>query len=265
MPDHWRAWILDALNGGHEVVNGLHAFLSDDPEFTAAAEASGARLWDVRRPPSDIPLASGKALEVPQRIALTVGSDCAVGKKSTALELTEAAREEGVRSEFVATGQTGIMIAGKGIAIDRVISDFAAGAAEQLILAAEPDSEVLIVEGQGSLWHPSYSGVTLSLLHGTAPHALVLCHQAGRTAIEEPPFSALPSLTEMIAGYEALASTVRTAKVACISMNCHGLDPDEAQRAIRAAEDETGLPAGDVFAGAAGPLWHALKATLDVE
>jgi uncharacterized NAD-dependent epimerase/dehydratase family protein len=262
MPEHWRAWILDALRDGCEVVNGLHSFLSDDPEFVAVANESGARLWDVRRPPDDIPLFSGKSLEVPQRIALTVGSDCAVGKKSTALELTAAARAAGANAEFLATGQTGVMIAGKGIAIDRVISDFTAGAAEQLILSAEPGSEVLIVEGQGSLWHPAYAGVTLSLLHGSAPHALIMCHQVGRSAIEEPPYTELPGLTEMIEGYERMASTVRPARVACVSLNCHGLNEGEARGSVLAVEEETGLPAGDVFAGDAPKLWSALDAAL---
>jgi uncharacterized NAD-dependent epimerase/dehydratase family protein len=262
MPEHWRAWILEALGDGYEVVNGLHTFLSDDPEFVAAAERSGARLWDVRRPPDDIPLFSGKSLEVDKRIALTVGSDCAVGKKSTALEVTAAARAAGTEAEFLATGQTGVMIAGKGIAIDRVVSDFAAGAAEQLVLGAEPGSEVLIVEGQGSLWHPAYAGVTLSLLHGSAPHALVMCHQVGRTAIEEPPYTKLPDLVEMIDGYERMASTVRPARVACVSLNCRGLDAEEVRASVSAVEDATGLPAGDVFAGDAAKLWSALDAAL---
>ena len=263
MPEHWRSWILDALTGGYEVVNGLHSFLSDDPEIVAAASVSGARLWDVRKPPSDIPLFTGKSLEAPQRIALTVGSDCAVGKKSTALELTAAAIAAGTKAEFVATGQTGVMIAGKGIVIDRVASDFAAGAAEQLILGAEDRSKVLIVEGQGSLWHPAYSGVTLSLLHGSVPHALVMCHQVGRAAIEEPPFTRLPELEEMIEGYERMARTVRPARVACISLNLQGLAPDEARAAIEATEERTGLPCGDVFAGDATKLWAALAPLME--
>jgi uncharacterized NAD-dependent epimerase/dehydratase family protein len=262
MPEHWRDWILDALNDGHEVVSGLHSFLSDDAEFVEAATRSGARLWDVRRPPDGIPLFSGKSLDVPQRIVLTVGSDCAVGKKSTALELTAAARAAGVEAEFLATGQTGVIIAGKGMAIDRVVSDFAAGAAEQLVLSAEPSSEVLIVEGQGSLWHPAYAGVTLSLLHGSAPHALVMCHQVGRTAIEEPPFTQLPDLLEMIEGYERMASTVRPARVACISLNCHGLDGDEARRSVQVTHEMTRLPVGDVYAGDAPKLWAALSGAL---
>ena len=258
MPDHWRTWILEAIDAGLEVVNGLHSMLADDPEFVARASERGVRLWDVREPPDDIPLFSGRSLDVPQKIVLTVGSDCAVGKKTTALELTEAGKAAGKRCEFVATGQTGVLIAGKGIAVDRVISDFLPGAAEKLVLEAEPTSEVLIVEGQGSVWHPAYSGVTLGLLHGSCPHALVLCHQAGRDAIEEPPYTKLPRLSEFVSIYEELASVNREAKVACVSINCHGLDDRAADAAIDAVEQETGLPAGDVFRGHAPKLWDAV-------
>ena len=263
MPEHWRSWITEAIEADLEVVNGLHTFLRDDPEFVRLAEAQGVSLWDVRDPPSGIPLFTGKSLEVDRRIVLTVGSDCAVGKKTTAIELARAARDEGVQAEFVATGQTGILIAGKGIAVDRVIADFVAGAAEKLVLDAEPDSNVLVVEGQGSLWHPAYSGVTLSLLHGSAPEVLVLCHQAGRTAIEEPPFTQLPSLPEMIATYEQMAAIVRPAKVACISLNCKGLDDVAAKTAIEEAAAETGLPTGDVSRGDAPQLWAAVQAALE--
>jgi len=263
MPEHWRAWILEAIDAGLEVVNGLHSMLTDDPEFVAHANDKGVRLWDVRKPPEDIPLFSGKALEVAQQIVLTVGSDCAVGKKTTAIELARAGMEAGTQTEFVATGQTGVLIAGKGIAVDRVISDFVAGAAEKLVLDADRDSDVLVVEGQGSVWHPAYSAVTLGLLHGSCPHVLVLCHQAGRDAIEEPPFTKLPPLPQLISTYESLAAVNRPAKVACVSINCHGADDDEAAAAIAAAEDSTGLPAGDVMRGDASKLWAAVSQALD--
>ena len=219
-------------------------------------------MWDVRLPPEGIGLFTGKALEIPQKVVLTVGSDCAVGKKTTALEIAASGTAKGTRCEFVATGQTGVLIAGKGIAVDRVICDFLAGAAEKLVLDAEPDSEVLVVEGQGSVWHPAYSSVTLGLLHGSCPHALVLCHQAGRDAIEEPPYTKIPPLSELVTTYEELASVNRPAKVACVSINCHGLNEDEARAAIGAAEDETGLPAGDVFRGAGPALWDAVAGEL---
>ena len=262
MPEHWREWIIEAIGHGLEIVNGLHRFLRDDPEFVRLAEQHSVALWDVRDPPSDIPLFSGRVLKAPKRVVLTVGSDCAVGKKTAAIELTRAGREAGVSTEFVATGQTGILISGRGIAVDRVISDFLPGAAEKLVCETHPATDVAVVEGQGSMWHPAYSAVTLGLIHGSCPHALVLCHQAGRDAIEEPPYTRLPSLSEMVAGYERLTSHLRPAKVACIVLNRQGLDQGAAQSAIAEVEDETGLPAGDPLAGDAKKLWAAVEEVL---
>ena len=264
MPDHWRAWIAESIVAGLEIANGLHTLLSDDTELVALAKKHGVRLWDVRVPPDGIPLFSGKSLDVSQRTVLTVGSDCAVGKMTVTLELTKAAVDEGVNAEFVATGQTGILIAGRGIAVDRVISDFTPGAAEQLILESNSDSEVLMVEGQGSLWHPAYSGVTLGLLHGVAPEVQVLCHQAGREAIEEPPFTRLPSLNDMVATYELMARTLRPAPVACVAVNTRGLTDQDAAREIARIQEETGLPTGDVLRGDAPKLWTAVRGTLEV-
>jgi uncharacterized NAD-dependent epimerase/dehydratase family protein len=167
-----------------------------------------------------------------------------------------------VKAEFVATGQTGILIAGRGIAVDRVISDFTAGSAEKLVVESDPESEVLIVEGQGGLWHPAYSGVTLSLMHGSAPEALIFCHQWNRDAIEEPPFTKLPPLNEMIATYESLASVVRPCKTACIALNTDGLSAPEATKAIERIEDETGLPSGNVLGGDSPKLWDAVQTIL---
>jgi uncharacterized NAD-dependent epimerase/dehydratase family protein len=263
MPDHWRAWIAESIEAGLEIANGLHTLLSDDAELVALAKKHGVRLWDVRVPPDGIPLFSGKSLDVPQRTVLTVGSDCAVGKMTVTLALTKAAEDAGVKAEFVATGQTGILIAGRGIAVDRVISDFTAGAAEQLVLESDPESEVLLVEGQGSLWHPAYSGVTLGLLHGSAPEALVLCHQAGREAIEEPPFTPLPSLADMVATYESMAQTLRPAPVACVAVNTRGLTKTEAAGEIDRIQQTTGLPTGDVLRGDSPKLWSAVKDVLD--
>jgi D-glutamate N-acetyltransferase len=262
MPAHWRDLIIKAITSGLAIVNGLHTFLKDDPELVRLAEEHGVRLWDVRDPPADIPLFSGKSLEIPQSVVLTVGTDCAVGKKTAALELTKAGNESGRKCEFVATGQTGILIAGRGIAVDRVISDFLSGAAEKLVCEADPDSEVLVVEGQGGMWHPAYASVTVGLLHGCAPHALVLCHQAGRTAIEEPPYTKLPPLPEMVSEYEHAAALLRPAKVACVTVNCQDLDDDATRVEIERVEDSTGLPAGDVLRGDAAKLWAAVAAAL---
>jgi uncharacterized NAD-dependent epimerase/dehydratase family protein len=262
MPEHWRAWIAESIEAGLEIANGLHTLLVDDAGLVALAEKRGVRLWDVRLPPEGIPLFSGKSLEAPQRTVLTVGSDCAVGKMTVTLALAKAAADEGVKAEFVATGQTGILIAGRGIAVDRVISDFTAGAAEQLVLESNPESEVLLVEGQGSLWHPAYSGVTLGLLHGSAPEALVLCHQAGRDAIEEPPFTRLPSLNDMVATYEVMARTLRPAPIACVALNTRGLTQTQAAAEIDRIQADTGLPTGDVLRGDAPKLWAAVAKAL---
>jgi uncharacterized NAD-dependent epimerase/dehydratase family protein len=262
MPEHWRDLIAQAIAARLEIVNGLHTFLKDDSELVRLAEEHGVKLWDVREPPADIPLFSGKSLEIPQSVVLTVGTDCAVGKKTAALELTKAGNESGRKCEFVATGQTGILIAGRGIAVDRVISDFLSGAAEKLVCEADPDSEILVVEGQGGMWHPAYASVTLGLLHGCAPHALVLCHQTGRTAIEEPPYTKLPPLSDMVSEYEQAAALLRPATVACVTVNCHDLDDDAARAEIERIEDSTGLPAGDVFRGDAAKLWAAVAAAL---
>ena len=262
MPEHWRAWVVEALEAKLEIANGLHRFLRDDPDLVELAERHGGRLWDVRDPPPGIPLFSGANLDDPRPVVLTVGSDAAVGKMTAALELVEAANSTGRRAEFIATGQTGILIAGWGIAVDRVVSDFTSGAAEKLITDAGKESDVLVVEGQGGLWHPAFAGVTLGLLHGAAPHVIVLCHQAGRTAIEEPPYTKLPSLREMIDAYERNAATVRPAGVACIAVNCGALDAGGRARAVAEIEAETGIPAGDVMAGGAPKLWAAVEAAL---
>jgi uncharacterized NAD-dependent epimerase/dehydratase family protein len=262
LPDHWRIWIHESLEAGLEIVNGLHRFLSHDRELVKLARSSGGTLWDVREPPAKIPLFTGRSIEIPKRTVLTVGSDCAVGKMTVALELARAGHKRGFSTEFVATGQTGIMIARRGIAVDRVIADFISGAAESLVCETHPSSDVLLVEGQGSLWHPAYAGVTLGLLHGSAPHVMVLCHQAGRAAIEEPPYTPLPPLPEIIARYEEMAATVRPARVACIALNCAGLSAAEAESAITETEQETGLVTGDVFAGDSPRLWAALESAL---
>jgi uncharacterized NAD-dependent epimerase/dehydratase family protein len=261
MPPEWRPWVVEAIEAGLEIASGLHRFLRDDPELVELAATHDVRLWDVRDPPSGIPLFSGKCLSWRKQIVLTVGSDCAVGKMTAALEINAAARAAGRSTQFVATGQTGVLIAGSGICVDRVISDFVAGAAEQLVCETHPATDLVVVEGQGSLWHPAYSGVTLGLLHGSAPHALVLCHQAGRVAIEEPPYTALPPLADMIRVYEETAATVRAARVACVAVNCSRLSPDEARAELARTEDETGLPAGDVFSGDAPKLWSAIGET----
>jgi len=261
LPPDWRAEIVQALESGLEIVNGLHLTFRDDDEFNAAARRGGGSIWDVREPPASIPLFSGAAWEVPAHVLLTVGSDCAVGKMTVSLELARAARDAKRNVAFVPTGQTGIMIAGWGIAIDRVISDFAAGAAEQLVLTAARDHDLLIVEGQGSINHPAYAPVTLGLLYGSAPDALLLVHDLSRTEAVGFPTPVL-SYSELIRIYELLCSTVKPARVVGIALNTSSLSPDDAQKAINDAIFETGLPCDDVVRNQPHNLWRAIAPVL---
>jgi uncharacterized NAD-dependent epimerase/dehydratase family protein len=257
LPDAWRDEILAALDGGLEVVSGLHQTLGDDCEFVEAARRGGAAIWDVRIPPP-VPLFSGRAYDVGARVVLTVGSDCAVGKMTVALELTKAAREGGVRAEFVATGQTGIMIAGRGIAIDRVISDFASGAAEQIVVEAAGDADLLFVEGQGGINHPAFAAVTLALLYGAAPDALVLVHDPTRETVSG--FATpLLSYRQLIRTYEGLCAGVKPARVVGIALNTRSLEEPGAYAAIERAREETGLPADDVVRFGPGTLYDAIS------
>jgi D-glutamate N-acetyltransferase len=260
-PPEWRALLRTCIAKGLSIENGLHEFLRDDPELAELATRHGVDLIDLRRPPSDLSVPTGANLEVDARIVQTVGSDCAVGKKTVALELDLEARRRGISSQFVPTGQTGIAIAGWGIAVDAVIADFVAGAAERLVVeGAARGGEVLFVEGQGSLVHPAYSGVTLGLLHGAAPHALVLTHLAGATEVEGFPGHPLPPLRELVELYERSSLPARPARVAAVAVNTGSLEEGEARAAVTAAEGETGLPADDPVRFGAGRLLDAALA-----
>lgn len=258
-PPAWRELLKQSIAAGLDVESGLHEFVSEDGELTALAAQHGVVLHDLRKPPADLNVPTGANLRLPARIALTVGSDCAIGKKTVALELDLEARRRGLASVFVPTGQTGIAIAGWGIAVDAVVSDFLAGAAERLVVEGhERGGELLLVEGQGSLVHPAYSGVTLGLIHGSAPHVFVLCHKAGSTEIEGYPGHPLPSLPELIELHERIALPLRPARVACLALNTAHLSEDEARAAIVAAAAATGLPADDPVRFGAGPLLDAI-------
>jgi uncharacterized NAD-dependent epimerase/dehydratase family protein len=247
-PPAWVDLLKSCIAKGLDVENGLHVFLADDPELKELAVRNNVELRDLRRPPADLSTATGANLAVPATIVLTVGSDCAIGKMTVSLELDLEARRRGIRSVFVPTGQTGIAIAGWGIAVDAVVADFIAGAAERLVVeGAERGGEVLWVEGQGAILHPVYSGVTLGLYHGSVPHLLVLCHEAGHTVIEGAgggPHS-IPPLRELVELHERLALPARPARVGAIALNTRRLTEEEAREAVAAAEAETGLPADD--------------------
>ena len=234
------------------------------PSSPSSARERGVELRDLRKPPAGLSVPTGANLEVDATIVLTVGSDCAIGKKTVAVELDLEARRRGLDSVFVPTGQTGIAIAGWGIAVDAVVSDFLAGAAEWLVLeGARRGGKLLFVEGQGSLVHPMYSGVTLGLVHGAAPHAFVLCHAAGSTEIEGCPGHAIPPLTDLVELHERISLPARKAKVVCVAVNTAAFaNDDDARRAISEIAEETGLPADDPVRFGAQPLLDALLARL---
>jgi uncharacterized NAD-dependent epimerase/dehydratase family protein len=245
-PVAWRAILAECVRAGLAIENGLHQMLGDDPELRPLADEHGVELRDLRRPPEGLDCPTGENLEVPARIVLTVGSDCAIGKMTVALELDRAARARGIASVFVPTGQTGIAIAGWGISVDAVVADFLAGATERLVVEGHRrGGELLWVEGQGSLVHPAYSGVTLGLFHGSAPHALVLCHRAGATEVEGYPGHPLPSLPELVELHERMSLPARRARVAAVALNTAGLDEEAAAAAAAEAARDTGLPAAD--------------------
>ena len=258
-PPEWRTLLRSCVAKGLDVENGLHQHLTDDAELVELAARHGVALRDLRVPPPDLNVPTGANLELDARIVLTVGSDCAIGKMTVALELDREARRRGLASQCVPTGQTGIAIAGWGISIDAVVADFVAGAAERLVVeGAARGGRLLWVEGQGSLVHPAYSGVTLGLIHGSTPHAFVLCHKVGETEVVGYPGHRLPSLAELIELHERIALPRRKARVLAVVLNTHGLDERDARAAVAAAEEETGLPADDPVRFGAAKLADAL-------
>jgi uncharacterized NAD-dependent epimerase/dehydratase family protein len=258
-PPAWRELLKDSIRAGLDLESGLHEFISDDPELAALAAEHGVELRDLRKPPADLSVPTGENLQVPATIVLTVGSDCAIGKKTVAVELDLAARGRGLESVFVPTGQTGIWIAGWGIAIDAVVSDFLAGAAERLVVeGAARGGELLWVEGQGSLVHPAYSGVTMGLMHGAAPHAYVLVHKARTTHTEGYPDHPLPPLRDLIELHERVSLPLRPAKVVAIALHTGALGEDEARAEIAQVHEETGLPVDDPVRFGADTLLNAV-------
>ncbi len=261
LPDEWRDWLLAALDSGCDLWSGLHTFLTDDPALAARAAARGRTIHDLRRPPANLPVASGRAKEVDPFVILTVGTDCNVGKMTSQLQITSQLNARGLRTRFVATGQTGIMIEGWGIAVDAVVADFIAGAAEWLVLEGSKEADIVLVEGQGSLNHPGYSGVTCGLLHGSCPDALILCHQATREYIgdyREASWLRIPPLSEYVRLYESVAAVVHPTRTIGIALNTFDLDDARARAACEAAARETGLPCTDPVRFDPAPLVDAV-------
>ena len=268
LPAEWRRVILDAIAAGLDVLSGLHTFLGDDPEFAAAAAAGGTAIVDYRRPPDRLETAVGRPHEPGKRVILTVATDCAIGKMSVALELRRAALAAGDRASFVPTGQTGMMIEGWGVAVDRVISDFAQGTVEWLIEQGETLGDWVLVEGQGSLDHPAYSSVTLALIHGATPHAMIMVHKPGLTGhdFDHLPGASFPiaPLSPFIELHEKVAGLVAPSAVVGVALNT-SLVPDdgEAQRIIEDTARQTGLPTADPVRFGADAFWLAVRDRVD--
>ncbi len=268
LPPAWRSLLVTAMGAGLSVRSGLHTFLGDDAELAAAAAANGVTITDYRRPPERRDCAIGRRHAPGKRVILAVGSDCAVGKMSVSLELVRAAAADGVRPVFVPTGQTGMMIAGWGVAVDRLISDFLNGTVEWLVEDGEARGDWLFVEGQGSIDHPAYSSVTLGLIHGATPHAMVLVHKPGLgdhdfTHVPDRvfPLAPLPYLVDL---HERIASCVAPSRVVAVALNTSLIaDPDEARRVIAATEAETGLPCDDPFRFGPERLWPRVRAAVE--
>lgn len=260
IPDRWMPALLDALANGLDLISGMHTRLADIAALREQARRHGRRLIDVREPPPSLPAASGRKRS--GKRVLTVGTDCALGKKYTALSLARALRELGVDADFRASGQTGILIAGRGLPMDAVVSDFAAGAAEWLSPDADP-AHWDVIEGQGSLSHPAYAGVSLALLHGSQPDAIVVCHEPGRRDMLGYPGYRLPSIEETIELNLLLGRRTNPAiRCAGISLNTSQLSPNEAQALIASESARLGLPVADPIRG--GAALHALaRACLD--
>jgi uncharacterized NAD-dependent epimerase/dehydratase family protein len=261
LPDDWRQILAEAIEHQLDIISGLHLMIADDPELGPLARHHGVTIHDVRRPPDGIPLGANLARDLSCQRVLTVGSDCSIGKMVAALELAEALMRRGRLARLIATGQTGIMLSGYGIAIDRVISDFVSGAVEKMLLENQ-HHEVLLIEGQGSLYHPSYSGVTLSLMHGSAPNAMVFCHQPTRRTIRHHDEVPIPPLPEMIDFHQRVMAPLFPSRVIGIALNCVDLTDEDARDAIARAEDDTGLPATDLIRFGPDKLAEAIEAIL---
>jgi D-glutamate N-acetyltransferase len=268
LPPAWRSQVLRAIDAGLDIHSGLHELLGDDPEFTAAAAAAGTRLIDYRRPPDRMETAAGRKHLPGKRVILTVGTDCAIGKMSVALELVGAARRDGASAVMVPTGQTGMMIEGWGVAVDRVISDFTNGTVEWLVEQGEARADWVFIEGQGSIDHPAYSAVTIGLIHGATPHAMVLVHKPGLT---EHDFDHLPGVSFPIAElspfielHERIAGMIAPSKLVAMALNTSLYpDEDEAREVIDAIARETGLPTDDPVRFGADRLWSQIRDAVD--
>jgi uncharacterized NAD-dependent epimerase/dehydratase family protein len=260
LPEAWRPTLRGALDAGLHIWSGLHTFIGDEPDLAALARERGLQILDVRKPPATLPIAQGRVRQVRATVVLSVGSDCNIGKMTTMLAVRAALKERGVRVAFAGTGQTGIFIDGRGIGVDAVVADFIAGAAEELVIECAADADIVLVEGQGSLIHPGYSGVTFGLLHGSLPHALVMCHQPSRLTVRDNDWVAIPPLRELIALHDAVTRPLRHAPTIAVALNTYDLDENAARDAVEQAMADTRLPVSDPVRFDPGPIADAILA-----
>lgn len=260
LPDAWRRIVSDAIDAHLEVWSGMHAFLSDDPEFAQQAERKGVRLWDVRRPPASLGVATAAALKTRAFVVLAVGSDCNVGKMTVSLELQKYASEKGYKTAFVATGQTGILIAGDGTPLDAIPGDFMSGEVERLVVAADQaGADVIFVEGQGSIVHPGFGAVTLALMLGSMADAYVLCHLPTRATFRPDYDIPLPPLPVVVRQYETLMEYHKAPKVRCVALNTFNLSDEDSRKIIEDTEALLGLPTTDPIRYGVDRMWAALE------
>lgn len=260
LPKPARDAIRYAIDRGLHVWNGLHTFVGDDPELGPLAQARGVEVHDVRRPPADLPVGAGRVRELEQTVVLAVGSDANIGKMTVMLQLRDALKARGTRANFAPTGQTGIFIDGWGICVDAVIADFIAGAAEAITIQGAKDHDIVLVEGQGSILHPGYSGVSLGLLHGSLPHALIACHHTTRKTFRHNDWLPIPPIDEVIALHEALANPLRPVTTIGVSLNTVEMTDAEARREVDRIAELTGLPTTDPVRFDSTPLVEAVLA-----
>ncbi len=258
LPATWRGSLLDALAGGMHIINGLHTPLGADPELSAAAVKQGRVLFDLRHCSREYPVGSARAIHTKAKRVLTVGSDCNLGKMLTAMELVRALNDLGHKATFIATGQTGVMVSGRGEVIDAIKSDFVSGAVESMVLEADEEGvEFIVVEGQGALLHPAFSAVTLGLMHGCLPDAMILCHAPGRgvmrhSQVEIPP---LPPLLQL---HEAILEPIHPSRFVGLALNSYGMPEDAYVQSRAMIGSETGLPTTDCVRDSVIPLVDAL-------
>jgi len=256
-PDEWRPIVLAACAARLDVVSGLHTFLGKDPEIAAAARAAGVTVWDLRDYPPTSGVARGRWREVEATVVLTVGTDARCGKMSTGIETQRALLGMGHRAAFLATGQTGMVITKGGFPADAIRGDFLAGAVEREVLVADRTSDIVIVEGQGSILHQGFSAVSMGLLHGAAPDLMVLCHQPSRC--ENDYGDPIGDLARAVRLHEE-ALTFKCARVAAVSLLTCDLSEEGARAAVAAARAATGLPATDPFRFGVAPIVDAVLA-----